>query len=153
MCFIFYTLWVVGLVSPVLFGGLFSLIRNSWNDIKDNHEIDDRYNWLMIGVCSVYMLNKNISLVYVLSLLTFQICLIFVLLKFGNMGTGDLSAFNWINLGLFAEGLVYLLWFWLIMGFVLLYVSWRNKKNNCETALYPFITLAFVGCYLAVWLL
>lgn len=133
--------------------GLFSLLRNSWNDIKDNHLIDDRFNWLMVGVSGMYLLDKSVSFYAVGGLVLFQLSLLFVLIKFGNLGAGDLSAFNWINLGLFAEGLVYLLWFWLLMGFVLVFVSLRNKKNNCETALYPFITLAFVGCYFAVWLL
>ena len=85
--------------------GTFYLIILTWQDHKDNKmEVDDRKNYLMLGVTLSLISHVDRSLIYLLTLIAFIVLLNLILRKLAKMkmlifGDGDLSAFTWLFLG------------------------------------------------------
>lgn len=127
-------------------GTLYLLIL-TYQDFKNNRDIDDRKNYFMMGITLSLISHFPTSFFYLLGLIL-GIVVLNILLKFTRFGAGDISAFRWVFLGFGLLQFNYLLWF---MG-ILLVISGIHffikniifKKSEAEFQFFHIILISFV---------
>jgi hypothetical protein len=128
------------------FGTLY-LILLAYQDFKNNKVVDDRRNFLMLGITISLVTHVPSSLWYKLSLAVFIIALGWLLRKYKIFGKADVNTFTWMFLGVGLISVFKLFWFLVIFGIiVLLYMILKQYlfKIKEPTAFYGVILTAFI---------
>jgi len=98
---IHYFLWI----------GTIYLIFLTYKDYKDKMRIDDRHNFIMIGIAISLLSHIQTSFIKLLAITITIILLGIYLNKFKLIGGADITAIRWILLGLGIIDYTILLWF------------------------------------------
>lgn len=124
------------------------LIILTWQDHKRNMRVDDRLNYLMMGVTFSLLSHISRPLWYVLVLFLIVVMLNKVIIKFG-LGNGDAKTLAWIFYGLGIFGTFAFLWYGLI--FIVLTLVYHVVKKyvykidlSTPTPYYWVLLLCFV---------
>lgn len=133
-------------VSYWFIGGLIHLFILSYQDIKNNHTIDDRYNYMMYGFTAGFYFLIRPKLIFIIGCIISAILLYFILKKAKFIGDGDLNAFNWIIIGLgiisFDSVITFLIC--LIVLCILLVIFRLLNKKDIHVAFFPYIFISFL---------
>ena len=126
--------------------GTFNLILLMIQDYTNNRWVDDRKNWLMVGV--------SIGLLHIFGATWWVIILIvlvgaamrFFLVRYNALGEADINSIFWIYLGYCFINIAFFIWF--IAMFIGLYVIYFAVKKyifkyNKPVPLYFVLLLAF----------
>lgn len=134
-------------VSYWAFIGTIILIILTWQDYRKNNIIDDRKNYLMMGVTISLISHISRPIWYLFFLLVLVIVFNTLLKKNKTLASGDISALSWIVYGF---GIIYILnlaWFLVVFGLAtLIYQSAKIYifKYKKPTPYYGVILICFV---------
>lgn len=125
-----------------------NLLILTWQDHRKNKMlIDDRRNYLMMGLTISLISHTRINFFYLTGLIILNIIFVKYLSKLKLFGEGDLSAFNWILLGFGIISPIYWIYFNIILVcFTLLYMLIKKiivKNMNLPTPFFIVILLSF----------
>lgn len=103
--------------------GTVYLIILTYQDYKNKMNVDDRYNFFMMGLSvSLYSHSKH-TILYIFVILGMTFLVYFYLKRFLKIGEGDIKAFTWIFLGLTIINLYYTFLFFIILSIVTILYS------------------------------
>lgn len=138
------------------FFGTIYLIFLTYQDIKNNMNIDDRKNYFMMGITISLFTHIRHGIIYILALGVIVLLLGKFLNKFKVMGEGDVNTIRWIFLGFGIISTVYLIWYFAIFIIITALYMLTKKflvKNKKPTPFFPailgtfIITCAMFGLY------
>lgn len=150
MNFITDTNFLYGNLSYWAWIGTIMLIRLTYEDYKYNRNIDDRKNYLMMGVTISLISHLPASFFFMITLIMVISLLNVFLKKFKILGGADISTLSWIFYGLGIISIYNLMWFVIFFTIVTaLYTLFKLKvfKYKKPTPFYPVILISFtVNC-------
>jgi len=91
--------------------GTLQLIIASWKDFKNNMKVDDRHNWLMMGISIALLTHIPRGLWYILGLALFMPMFWVLMRKIKAIGEGDINSISWILFGFGIINIYYAAWF------------------------------------------
>lgn len=104
----------------------FYLVILTVQDIRNKRQINDRHNYVMLGITISLISHFAINLPYLLALVATVIALRIYLTKYKLIGEGDINALNWVFLGFGYINYTYLLSYVLI--FILATIVYTSIK-------------------------
>lgn len=131
--------------------GTFYLIYLSYQDIKNNMEIDDRKNYFMLGIAISLFSHFHHTIWYILAIILVTTLLDLFLNKFKVLGKGDLNCVRWVFLGFAIINIFYMAWFLVIMTILTIFIISLKKALKIEkpTPYFPVILSAFfINCFI-----
>lgn len=127
--------------------GTFYLCILTFQDYKNKGWVDDRYNYLMLGLTFSIISHVQHALIYYLGLLVVNLLLRWYLKKYKPVGEGDINTFFWIFLGLgfidfnyYVTGGILFIFVMLLVGLVK-FILLKDKK---PVPFYGIILIYFV---------
>lgn len=127
--------------------GIFNLCIMTYQDLRRGL-VNDRFNMVMMGASVALLYVFQQSVWYVLGLAGSVMLLSFLINKFNMLGSGDVSAFNWILYGFGLVNIGSFIWFcvvMLVLYFVyLLLVRLVLRRSFEKVPFYPVILFSFV---------
>lgn len=132
--------------------GTIYLIYLTWQDFKNNMFVDDRFNYLMMGITLSLFSHLKVKLTYVLGLYFVALTAVFLVWgflmnKFKLVGRASIHSIIWVWLGFGIINVYYLIWFSAFFVILLtIYTLFKNLvlKIKHETPLYHIILIAFI---------
>lgn len=129
--------------------GTVSLLWMTFQDYKWKRYVDDRKNWIMLGVAISILSHVSHSIWYVLGTTGVLILLHIFFRKYTmkHFGEADINSFTWISAGFAYISPQYFITFWILMLFITLFVALLKKyvfKNTSPTPFYYFILVSFI---------
>ena len=133
------------------FMGTLNLIRLTYQDFKNNMEIDDRYNYLMTGATIMLLQIYRRGILLILAFIGLIIVMTFLLKKLEAIGAGDISSISWIFLGFMIINPAMLIIFLTAYAFfTLIYFGIRalifkhqNISNKTHTPFFIILLISF----------
>lgn len=125
------------------------LIILTIQDYRNKRLVNERFNYVMLGVTISLISHLPITLLYLLALIASVIALRIYLVKFKLIGEADITALNWVFLGFGYINYIFLLGYVLVFIFTtLLYTTiklylFRYKKPT------PFFTVILISFWFA----
>jgi len=139
------------------FFGTFFLIILTYQDFKNKRVVDDRSNYVMMGLSLSLLSHLDVGILLLLSVLVVSFVLRFFLKKFSLVGESDANALAWIFYGLGLISVFKLVWFFFFFSIITaayfglskLYVKLleKHQKRKIDKVFLPFyhvILLSFV---------
>lgn len=128
------------------FGTIYLLVL-TWKDLRNNMLVDDRYNFLMLGISvSLYShLHPPVWYILVLALVVYGLGWAFD--KFKVLGGADVSTLRWIFLGLGIISVYKLAWFaffFLLISGLYFFLKLKVFKYDRPAPFYPVLLLSFM---------
>ncbi len=133
----------------------FATINLIWLTIQDytgkKMIVDDRKNWIMLGIAISLISHLKINIWYYLGLSLFYVLINTVMNKSNAFGEADNNTLSWIMMGLGIINPGILLWFLGIFTLnTIIYIGMQkllerlNKVKKSKVQFYPVILLSFV---------
>jgi len=128
--------------------GTIYLLMLTWQDIRNNMQVDDRKNSFMLGLTISLYSHFYYGIVYSLSLLAITIIVCFLFAKKGVIGGADISTIRWVLLG-FGMMSPYLAAFWLAI-FAVVSTIWLILRRIMKIPtgkpmpFYPVLLCSFI---------
>lgn len=133
--------------------GTFYLIIMSFKDVFNKMRIDDRFNFLMMGISIMLLTHFSVSVWYLLGMVLVLMLLNWYLSKFNVLGGADISAFMWLFYGYAIIGYQPLILFVVtLIGLSVLYYVIRaimRIPEKVPTPYFPVILATFIITNLA----
>lgn len=130
------------------FIGTLYLLILTFQDILNNMYVDDRFNYLMIGLTIALSSIGIRNIWYILALLCVVILIKLVFNKYKVVGAADINTFMWIILGYGYIHITSLVVFLIVFIAVLLLYNivklFLYKKLSINTPFYIVILLSFI---------
>lgn len=128
------------------FFGTLYLIILTYQDIRHKRLVNDRYNYLMIGVTISLTSHVSVILWRIFIFIGVILALFIFLNKFKVLGEADIKTISWIFLGYGIINVFYLLWFtaWFIIITLLHYGILKAYRVKGYVPYYPVILASFV---------
>jgi len=127
--------------------GTLYLIFLTWKDFKNKMRVDDRHNYLMMGLSiSLYAFVKP-PLWYVLVIVGLVLFLNWFFKKFESLGGADVTTLSWVFLGLGVINAFKLAWFcvfFLIISGLYFFFKLVVFKYDKPTPFYPVLLITYV---------
>lgn len=127
----------------------FILIVMTYQDYKHNRNIDDRKNFLALGLSISLISHFDRSFIYLIGLLALSIGLDYLNNKYKLIGAADTSALKWIMLGFGIIGLNVLMFYYVIFT-ILTAIYYGTKyiiKNKKNIPFFPVLLSSFfINC-------
>lgn len=137
----------MAVISYWVYLGLFYLILLTYKDFKNNMWVDDRLNYIMIGLSiSLYSHIRPVWW-YVLTIIAVTIGLNIYLRWKKPLGEADISTITWLFLGFAIIDLGYLVIFimiLLVLMFTYSFIKGAMKMGRKATPFYIVILLAYI---------
>lgn len=122
------------------------LIFMTYKDYKNKGFIDDRHNFVMIGVSISLLSHISKPFFEMLGLILTILIMRFILNKYKLVGEGDINALAWIFLGYGILNYGFLVWFYIYFVLItILYTTLKTKlfKIKHNTPFFLVILLSF----------
>lgn len=129
----------------------FYLIILTVQDYRNKRLVNQRFNYVMLGITISLISHLPVTLLYLLTLIATVVILRIYLQKFKLIGEADITALNWIFLGFGYINYIFLLGYVLVFIFTtLLYTLlklylFKYKKPT------PFFTIILVSFWFAAY--
>lgn len=136
-------------ISYWAWSGTLYLIFLTYKDFKDKRVINDRHNYVMLGLSIALLSHIHRPLWYMLSIMVILLSLHYYLRKFNLIGGADITAISWIFLGNSILGATYAAWWFIFFSIgtsFYTFVKGRLKiKEN--TPFFPvLLSTFFINC-------
>jgi len=129
--------------------GTLNLILLMVQDYTNKRLVDDRKNWLMIGVTIGLLHAFGATWWYLISLILLLTILRFFLQRFNAMGAADINTLYWVMLGYAIISVAFFLWFVGIFavayGLFLILKTWVFKYKKPVPAYYVLLLCFFLN--------
>jgi hypothetical protein len=130
--------------------GTIYLIILTFQDILNKMYVDDRFNYLMMGL-SISLLSYGLrNFWYILTIIVVIVVLRLVMQKYRLIGAADINTFMWLFFGYAYISLKSIMAYFVVFVFmVLLYNSIKYtilKKLSIRTPFYIAILLSYILC-------
>lgn len=133
-----------GKLSFWAIGGCIYLLILSWQDVKNKMVVDQRLNYLMMGVTFALISHINRPLWYLLVALFISLILQWFINKYQLLGNGDALAISWIFYGFGIIGPDALILFLVGLTFVkLLYLIVMRLFSISKAPFFPGLFAVF----------
>lgn len=135
--------------------GLISLVILTFQDLKNNKKIDDRYNFFMYGVTATLLHYYPRSIWYMFAVLSVSSVMRLIIIKYNVIGKGDANTLMWLFLG-FGYLNAWLLFSYIILFFAVYFFQMFIRRivlRRKETLQgYPVFLFSFMlGMALLNW--
>lgn len=127
--------------------GTFYLLILTIQDYRNKRVIDDRFNYLMLGVSISLYSHIQRTLGYMVIIIALIIVWTILLKKFKAIGEGDISSLSWIWIGFGIINHVYLVWYIALFSIcMIIYTFFKSVvfKQKKPTPFFYVILLSFV---------
>lgn len=127
--------------------GSIYLIIMTWKDYKNNMNVDDRYNFFMMGLTISLYSHFNYKTLWILFLIILVFALRYILGKMKPLGEADLNSIMWIFLGFSILNIYYVIYFFsMFISITILYSLIKHKllKIDKPTPFYMVILFSFI---------
>lgn len=131
--------------------GTFNLIILTWQDFRNKMMIDDRKNFLMLGVAFSLISHITRPSWYILVLLGVMFGFAYFSKKSKELGAGDIHCLTWIFMGLAIINPIYLLVFISLFIPVTLGFAWIKNKVAGDKPL-PFFGVILIMFVFFCWI-
>ena len=122
------------------------LIILTYQDYRNKRIVNERHNYVMLGVSISLISHLPVNILYLLALIATVIALRIYLTKFNLIGLADVTALNWIFLGFGYINYMFLLGYVLIFIFsTIIYTTIKIYvfKYKKPTPFFPVILISF----------
>ena len=130
------------------FAGTMYLLILTWQDFANKMYVDDRFNYLMMGISASLLPYNFRSIWYILGIIGVIIILNIFIRKTKILGTADINTFMWIFFGfayISPNSVIY--FFGSLTLVTLLYVALKKiifKKTDFPSPYYIVILISFI---------
>lgn len=130
-----------------IFLGLLNLIRLTVQDLRNNRNVDDRYNFFMMGATIMLLEEFRRPWYFTISAILIITLLVIILNKRKVLGQADLSTMIWLFVGLAIIKIPSLVFFFIILIILIILSSLIYKyifKSKTHFPAYPSFLLAYL---------